>query len=187
MSEEVKMILDEAKSAMGVSLTHLETELARIRAGKASPSMFEGIMVDYYGSLTPIGQVSNITTTDARTIKIQPWEKNIIQGIAEAILNSNLSLNPQNNGDVLLITLPPLTEERRKELVKKAKTEGENAKVTIRNHRREANEMIKSLQKDGLAEDAAKDAEAKVQEITNQHIAKVDTLIESKERDILTV
>ncbi|MFZ5552693.1 MAG: ribosome recycling factor [Bacteroidota bacterium] len=187
MSEDVKMVLDETKSTMQTAIGHLDTELSKVRAGKANPSMLESIMVDYYGSMMPIGQVSNITTTDARTLKIQPWEKAMVQPIADSIMNSNLSLNPQNLGDLLIITLPPLTEERRKDLVKRAKSEGEHAKVSIRNHRKEANDMIKSLVKDGLPEDEGKDAEAKIQELTNQFIAKVEAIVDAKEKDIMTV
>lgn len=187
MSEDVKMVLDETRNSMQTAMGHLDTELSKVRAGKANPSMLESLMVDYYGSMMPIGQVSNITTTDARTLKIQPWEKAMVQPIADSIMNSNLSLNPQNLGDVLLITLPVLTEERRKELVKRAKTEVETAKVSIRNHRKEANDMIKSLVKDGLPEDEGKDAEAKIQELTNQFIAKIDSVLEAKEKDIMTV
>lgn len=183
----VKEIIDEIKTGMQIALEHLETELSKLRAGKANPSMLDGLMVNYYGSMTPLNQVSNISATDARTIKIQPWEKNMLQPIAEAILNSNLSLNPQNNGDILIITLPPLTEERRKELVKKAKAEGENAKVSIRNHRREANEAVKKLQKEGLPEDEAKDAEDQIQNITNNFIAKADQIVAAKEADIMKV
>lgn len=184
---DVPTIIDFCKEGMTESIAHLETELTKIRAGRANPSMLDGVMVDYYGTMTPLAQVSNVTTTDARTIRIQPWEKKLLQNISEAIINSNLSLNPQNNGEVILISVPPLTEERRKELVKRAKSEGENAKVSIRNHRRDANEEVKKLAKDGLPEDMAKDAEAKIQDLTNSHIAKVDQLIEVKEKDIMTV
>lgn len=184
---DVKTIIDFCKEGMAESVSHLEVELTKIRAGRANPSMLDGVMVDYYGTMTPLSQVSNVTTTDARTIRIQPWEKKILQNISEAIINSNLSLNPQNNGEVILISVPPLTEERRKELVKRAKSEGENAKVSIRNNRRDANEEVKKLAKEGLPEDMAKDTEAKIQELTNTHIAKVDQLIEVKEKDIMTV
>jgi len=183
----VQSIIANFKEENDMAVMHLESELLKVRAGRANPSILEGVMVEYYGAHTPIGQVANVTTTDARTIRIQPWEKNMLNPIAEAIMNSNLSLNPQNNGEVLLISIPPLTEERRKELVKKARTEGENAKVSIRNHRRDANEGIKKLQKDGLAEDEAKDAETKIQDITNQYSTKIDQLIEIKEKDIMTV
>ncbi len=183
----VKEIIDGIKAGMQIASEHLETELSKLRAGKANPSMLDGLMVDYYGSMTPVNQVSNISATDARTIKIQPWEKNMLQPISEAIMNSNLSLNPQNNGEILIITLPPLTEERRKELVKKSKAEGENAKVSIRNHRRDANEAVKKLQKDGLPEDEAKDAEDQIQNITNNFITKVDQIVAAKEADIMKV
>ncbi|HRE95677.1 MAG TPA: ribosome recycling factor, partial [Flavobacteriales bacterium] len=156
---DVKTIIDLCKEEMNQAISHLENELAKVRAGRANPSMLESVMVDYYGSTVPMSQVANVSTTDARTIRIQPWEKNMLNPIAEAIMNSNLSLNPQNNGEVLIISIPPLTEERRKELCKKAKSEGEDAKISIRNHRRDANEAVKKLQKDGLPEDEAKDGE----------------------------
>lgn len=184
---DVKTIIEECKFEMSAAIEHLESELTKIRAGRANPSMLEGVMVDYYGSHVPIGQVANVSTTDARTIKIQPWEKNMLNPISDAIMNSNLSLNPQNNGEVLIISVPPLTEERRKELSKKAKNEGENSKVSIRNHRRDANEAVKKLLKDGLPEDEGKDAEAKIQDLTNSFIVKVDQLVEAKEKDIMTV
>lgn len=184
---DVKTIIDFCREGMNESVSHLENELLKVRAGRANPSMLEGVMVDYYGANTPLSQVANVTAPDARTIRIQPWEKNMLQPISDAIMNSNLSLNPQNNGEVLIISVPPLTEERRKELVKRAKSEGENAKVGIRNHRRESNDEIKKLQKDGLAEDEAKDAEAKIQDLTNAYISKIDQLIELKEKDIMTV
>jgi ribosome recycling factor len=187
MSEEVKMVLDETKSAMQVAITHLETELVKVRAGRATPSIVENVLVEYYGSRVPISQVSNISTTDARTIKIQPWEKSMLGPIAEGITHSNLSLNPQNNGEMIIISIPPLTEERRKELVKKARAEGETAKVSIRTNRKEGNDFIKSLQKSGLTEDEAKGAEEKIQELTNSFISKVDALLEAKEKDIMTV
>jgi ribosome recycling factor len=183
----VKEIIEDIKAGMQIAIEHLEAELSKLRAGKANPSMLEGLLVEYYGSMTPINQISNISATDARTLKIQPWEKNMLQPISEAIMNSNLSLNPQNNGEMLIITLPPLTEERRKELVKKSKAEGENAKVSIRNHRREANEAVKKLQKEGLPEDEAKDAEEQIQNITNNFIAKVDQIVAAKEADIMKV
>jgi ribosome recycling factor len=183
----VKKIIDDARANMNTAFTHLENELTKIRAGRATPGMLEGVMVDYYGSHMTIGQVANVSVPDARTLRIQPWEKNMLQPISDAIMNSNLSLNPQNNGEVLIISIPPLTEERRKELVKRSKVEGENAKVSIRNHRRDANEAVKKLSKDGLPEDEAKDAETQIQNLTNSFIGKVDTLLDVKEKDIMTV
>lgn len=184
---DVKTIIDLCKEEMNQAISHLENELAKVRAGRANPSMLDSVMVDYYGSTVPMSQVANVSTTDARTIRIQPWEKNMLNPIAEAIMNSNLSLNPQNNGEVLIISIPPLTEERRKELCKKAKSEGEDAKISIRNHRRDANEAVKKLQKDGLPEDEAKDGEAKIQDLTNTFSTKIDQLVEQKEKDIMTV
>ncbi|MFN3342800.1 MAG: ribosome recycling factor [Flavobacteriales bacterium] len=184
---DVKTIIDLCKEEMNQAISHLENELAKVRAGRANPSMLDSVLVDYYGSTVPMSQVANVSTTDARTIRIQPWEKNMLNPIAEAIMNSNLSLNPQNNGEVLIISIPPLTEERRKELCKKAKSEGEDAKISIRNHRRDANEAIKKLQKDGLPEDEAKDGETKIQDLTNTFSTKIDQLVEQKEKDIMTV
>ncbi|TNF47317.1 MAG: ribosome recycling factor [Bacteroidetes bacterium] len=187
MTEELDMIYDEFKSSNDKTLGHLETELQKVRAGKASPSMLMGVMVDYYGSPTPIQQVANVGTVDARTITVQPWEKTMLNEIAKGIMNANLGFNPQNNGEMLIISVPPLTEERRRDLVKKAKAEGEHAKVGIRNHRKDAMDMIKSLKNDGLSEDMAKDAEDRIQTITNTFINKVDGLVEAKEKDIMTI
>lgn len=187
MTEELDMIFDEFKSANGKTLVHLENELTKIRAGKASPAMLNGVMIEYYGSMTPIQQVANINTTDARTILVQPWEKNMLNDIAKGIINSNLGLNPQNNGEQLIISVPPLTEERRRDLVKKAKAEAEHAKVGVRNNRKDSIDMIKDLKNDGLSEDMAKTAEEEVQKITNGAIKKVDDLVELKEKDIMTV
>jgi ribosome recycling factor len=187
MTEELELIYDEFKTSNEKSLNHLESELIKIRAGKASPSMLQGVMVEYYGSMTPIQQVANVNTMDARTIVVQPWEKNMLNDIAKGIMNANLGLNPQNNGEQLLIAVPPLTEERRRDLVKRAKAESENAKVGIRNHRKDALDMIKDLKKDGLSEDMEKVAEEEIQKITNSFIKKVDDLLEIKEKDIMTV
>lgn len=184
---EVKPILDHMQDHMQKAISHLETELVKIRAGKATPSMMDGVMVDYYGSMTPLNQVANINTPEARTIIIQPWEKSLIKPIEKAITDANLGLNPQNDGQMIRITVPPLSEERRKDLVKRAKAEGEHAKVSIRNLRRDANENIKKAQKAGLPEDLAKDAEAKTQKITDDYIAKVDKHLEAKEKEIMTV
>ncbi|MEN9422419.1 MAG: hypothetical protein RIT34_757 [Bacteroidota bacterium] len=187
MTEELSMIYDEFKESNQKTLNHLENELTKIRAGKASPAMLGGVMVEYYGSMTPLQQVANVNTTDARTIIVQPWEKQMLNDIARGIINSNLGLNPQNNGEQLIISVPPLTEERRRDLVKKAKAEAEQAKVGIRNNRKDALDMIKDLKNDGLSEDAVKVAEEEVQKITNSYIKKVDDLIELKEKDIMTV
>jgi ribosome recycling factor len=187
MTEEVKLTLDDAKEQMDTAVSHLESELSKIRAGKASPQMLDGIYVDYYGSRTPLAQVANVNTPDARTLAVQPWEKSMLQTIEKAIQAANLGLNPQNDGVLIRINVPPLTEERRKDLAKKAKAENENGKVTVRNIRRDANEMIKGLAKEGLPEDVAKDAEAKVQTLTDSYIAKMDKLLEVKEKEIMTI
>jgi ribosome recycling factor len=187
MTEELDLVYDEFRSANKKSLAHLDYELQKIRAGKASPSMLQSVMVEYYGAPTPLAQVANVTTMDARTITVQPWEKSILNDVAKGIMNANLGLNPQNNGEMLIINVPPLTEERRKEMVKKAKADGEHAKVGIRNNRKDALDMIKSLKADGLSEDMVKDAEEEVQGITNSYIKKVDDLVEAKEKDIMTI
>ncbi len=187
MNEELDLIFQEATDQMDAAISHLKDELAKIRAGKASPAMLGGVMVEYYGAMTPLSQVSNINTPDARTISVQPWEKSILQDIERAIINSNLGLNPQNNGEMIMINIPPLTEERRLGLVKQSKAEGENAKVSIRNARKDANDEIKKLKNDGLPEDAQKDAEEEVQSLTNKYSTKVDDIVAAKEKDIMTV
>jgi ribosome recycling factor len=187
MQEEINFILDTAKESMDKSVKHLENALLKIRAGKASPAMLDGVMVDYYGSQTPLNQVSNVNTPDARTLSVQPWEKSMLEPIERAIINANLGLNPQNNGELVMINVPPLTEERRKDLVKKVKAEAEDAKVGIRNARKDANDEVKKLEKDGLSEDLAKDAVDEVQKLTNEFVQKVDNEIEHKEKDIMTV
>ena len=187
MIEELSMIYDEFKEANQKSLNHLENELLKIRAGKASPAMLNSVMVEYYGSMTPLQQVANVNTIDARTIVVQPLEKPLINDIAKGIINANLGLNPQSNGEQLIIAVPPLTEERRRDLVKRAKTEAENAKIGIRNNRKDALDMIKDLKSEGLSEDMSKDAEEEVQKITNSYIKKVDELLELKEKDIMTI
>jgi len=187
MSEEVSRTLNAAQDSMNRAINHLEAELVKIRAGKANPQMLDGIVVDYYGSPVPISQVGNISTLDARTLTIQPWEKNMLQPIERAIIASNIGVNPQNDGVIIRLFLPPLTEERRKELVKRSLGEGEHAKVAIRNIRRDAIEAVKKLQKNGLSEDAAKDAEADVQDLTNKFIAKVDKHLEAKEKEIMSI
>lgn len=187
MSEEVSLTLELAEDSMKKAINHLEVELAKIRAGKANPQMLDGIMVDYYGTPTPLAQVGNISVMDARTLTIQPWERNMLQPIERAIINSNIGINPQNDGNYIRLFLPPLTEERRRELVKRCLGEGEHSKVSIRNIRRDAIESIKKMQKNGLSEDAAKDAEADVQEVTNKYIALVDRHLEKKEKEIMAV
>ena len=187
MSEEVSLTLEVAEDSMNKAISHLEAELAKIRAGKANPQMLEGIMVDYYGSPTPISQVGNISVLDARTLSIQPWEKNMLQPIERAIIASNIGINPQNDGVLIRLFLPPLTEERRRELVKRCQSEGEHSKVAIRNIRRDTIESIKKLQKNGLSKDAAKDAEADAQELTNKYIALVDKHLATKEKEIMVV
>lgn len=187
MSEDLLMILDGAESSMKKAVAHLEAELLKIRAGKATPQMLDGIMVEYYGSPTPLNQVANVSAVDARTITIQPWEKNMLQPIERSIINSKLGINPQNDGVMIRMFLPPLTEERRRELVKRCNGEGEQAKVAVRNIRRDAIEGIKKLQKDGLSEDAAKDAEKEAQEITDRFIALVEKHLAAKEKEIMAV
>ncbi len=172
---------------MQKAITHLEVELNKIRAGKASPAMLDGVMVDYYGAMTPLSQVASINTPEARTLVIQPWEKSLIKNIEKAIIDSNLGLAPSNDGIMIRISVPPQSEDRRKDLVKRAKAEGEHAKVGIRNLRRDANDNIKKLQKAGLPEDLAKDGEAKSQKITDDYITKVDKHLDAKEKDIMTI
>lgn len=187
MNEFIKLELEEAKATMQKAIAHTDSELTKIRAGKASPSMLDGVMVEYYGSLTPIAQVANINTPDARTIVVQPWEKAMLGPIEKGIINSNCGLNPQNDGAVIRLNVPPLTEERRRDLVKKAKEEAEAGKVSIRNIRKHTNEAIKKLKSEGVSEDEIKVGEAEVQKLTDAFIANVDSLIEAKEKDIMTV
>ncbi|MBN2743127.1 ribosome recycling factor [Breznakibacter xylanolyticus] len=187
MNEEVQLLLEDAAERMLKSVDHLDKELAKIRAGKANPKMLDGLMVDYYGTPTPLQQVSNINTPDARTIAIQPWEKTMIGPIERAIMAANLGMNPDNNGEIIRLNVPPLTEERRKSLVKQSRQVGEDAKISVRSARRDAIEELKKMQKDGLPEDMAKDAEAEAQKLHDKYIKKVDELIEKKEKDILTV
>jgi ribosome recycling factor len=187
MSEELNSIIAAAGTTMSKAISHLETELSKIRAGKASPVMLDGIVADYYGTPTPISQIANITTLDARTISVQPWEKNMLQIIERAIIAANIGINPQNDGNIIRLFLPPLTEERRRELVKKCGGEGEQAKVSIRNIRRDAIEHIKKLQKDGASEDECKDAEAEAQITTDKYISLVEKHLAAKEVEIMAV
>lgn len=187
MSEVIDKIADDAGQQMKKAISHLETELSRIRAGKATPQILDGISVEYYGNPTPLNQVANVTVTDARTISLQPWEKNMLAPIERAIIASNIGLNPQNDGNIIRLFLPPLTEERRKELVKRVNGEGEQAKISVRNIRREAIEQIKKEQKDGLSEDAAKEAEGRIQGLTDKYIALVDQHCKDKDKEIMTI
>ena len=185
--EEINLILDDTKEAMEKSIIYLNLELGKIRAGRANPSMLDSVKLDYYGSLTPLSQIANISTLDSRTLTIQPWEKAMLDEITKAIINANLGLNPQNNGEVILISIPVLTEQRRIELVKRSKSEGENAKVSIRSQRKEANEMVRSLKEDGLSEDEIKNSEDEIQKLTDIFTKKVDELVDLKEADIMKV
>lgn len=187
MAEELDLIIELSKDSMTKAINHLETELIKIRAGKATPNIVDGIVVDYYGNPTPINQVGNISVADARTLTIQPWEKNMLQPIERAIIAANIGLNPQNDGNMIRLFLPPLTEERRRELVKRSQNEGEHSRVAIRSIRRDAMEQIKKLQKNGMSEDITKDAEAKIQEITDRFIEMVDKHLGTKEKEIMTV
>jgi ribosome recycling factor len=181
------LIMDDTEDLMNKAIAHLEVELQKIRAGKATPQMLDGIVVDYYGSSTPISQVGNISAMDVRTLSIQPWEKNMLQPIERAIIAANIGINPQNDGNTIRLFLPPLTEERRREMVKRANGEGEHSKVAVRGIRRDAIEMVKKLQKDGLSEDAAKDAETEIQQLTDKFIALIDKHLARKEKEIMSV
>ena len=187
MNEEVQMIFEMTRENMEKSIEHLDNELMRIRAGKANVHILDGVMVDYYGTQTPLNQVSNISTPDAKTIMIQPWEKTMIDPIEKALMNSNVGITPGNNGEVIRLVIPQLTEERRRDIVKQVKNEGENARVSVRNSRRDANDEYKQMQKDGLSEDEAKDAEDAIQKLTNEFNQKVEKIVEAKEEDIMTI
>jgi ribosome recycling factor len=187
MNEEVQMVYEMTKEHMEKALEHLDNELNRIRAGKANVRILDGIMVDYYGTPTPLNQVSNISTPDAKTIMVQPWEKTMIDPIEKALMISNVGITPSNNGDVIRLTIPQLTEERRRDLVKQVKSEGENARVSVRNARREANDEYKSMQKDGLSEDETKSAEDNIQKLTDEFTEKVEKIVDSKDEDIMTI
>jgi ribosome recycling factor len=187
MTGSLEEIIDSVSSHMKKAILHLETEISKIRAGKATPMVVDGIHVEYYGNPTPLQQVANVTIPDARTISIQPWEKNMLGPIEKAIMAANIGLTPQNDGNFIRLFLPPLTEERRKDLVKRVHAEGEHAKVAIRNIRRDALEGVKKLQKDGLSEDIAKDGEGRIQGITDKNIGLVDQHCKDKEKEIMTV
>src|SRR5688500_7971754 len=183
--DELQLYLDEARELMNKAYAHVGNELSKIRAGKANPSMLDGIMVSYYGAMSPLNQVSSMTTPDARTIFIKPWEKNLIQEIEKAIRDANLGLNPQNDGQQVIINIPMLTEERRKQLVKQVGHEVEHGRVSIRNIRKETNEHLKRVK--GVSEDDVKRAEEKVQKLTDEHIARIDAQMKKKEVEIMTV
>lgn len=187
MSEDVLLVLDVCEDSMKKAIGHLEVELIKIRAGRANPQMLDGLVVDYYGTPTPINQVGNISVVDARTLTIQPWEKNMLQPIERSIIAGNIGVTPQNDGIIIRIFLPPLTEERRRELVKKVNGEGEQSKVAIRNIRRDAIEEVKKMQKNGLSEDAVKDAEKDIQAFTDKYIAIVDKHLTAKEKEMMSV
>lgn len=187
MNEEIDFLMEAAEEGMEKAIGHLERELQKLRAGKANPQMLDSVKVDYYGTLTKLSQVSNINTPDPRSIVVQPWEKNMLGPIEKAIMAANLGFNPQNDGVLIRVVVPPLTEERRRDLVKKAKAEAENSKVGIRSARRDAIDSGKKLEKEGVPEDVVKKFESDVQELTNKYIAKVDKLVEVKEADIMTI
>jgi len=185
--EEIQLYIEEAKELMQKAVNHTASELVKVRAGKAMPNLLDGISVNYYGSPTPLSQVSSITTPDARTLSIKPWERNLISEIEKAIINSDLGLAPQNNGEIIILTIPPLTEERRKTLVKQVKNECENGKISIRNIRKDTNEALRKLLKEGASEDEIKRAEDNVQKLTDTYSAKIDEQFVKKEAEVMKV
>lgn len=185
--EEIQMYLDDANEKMDNAVDHVAAEITKIRAGKAMPNMLDGIKVEYYGSLTPLNQVSSVNSPDARTLMIKPFEKSIIQEIEKAIINSDLGLNPQNDGEQVIINVPALTEERRRELVKHTKNEGEKGKISLRNARHESIQGIKALKDEGVSEDDIKWGEEEIQLILNKNSRKIEELLEHKEKEIMTV
>lgn len=187
MQEEVKFTLDELRAHCDRSVHHVINELGKLRVGKAMPNMLDSVQVEYYGSKVPISQVANISTPDAKTLMVKPWEKTMLPEIEKAIIYANLGLNPQNDGEQVIINVPPLTEDRRRQIVKHAKTEGENGKIGLRSYRKEALDMIKSLKNDGLSEDLAKDAESDIQDIINNFTKKIDDLVSHKEEEIMKI
>jgi ribosome recycling factor len=187
MNANAQSAVNSTKEQMDKAISHLEAELSKVRTGRANPSMLEGIRVDYYGNMTPISQVANVNAPDARSLMIQPWEKNMIEPIQKAIQAANLGFNPGSNGTAVIINVPALTEDRRKELVKKAKSEGENAKVGIRKARQEGNEAVKKISKPALTQDETKEAEEKIQQMTDAYILTVDKSLAQKEKEIMTV
>lgn len=187
MSEELNSIKAHTLDLMEKAINHLEIELVKVRAGKATPGMLDGLVVDYYGNPTPISQVGNISVADARTLTIQPWEKNMLQPIERSIIAANIGVTPQNDGNMIRLFLPPVTGERRRELVKKALGEGEHSKVAVRNIRRDSMESVKKLQKNGLSEDICKDTEKEIQDTTDRYISLIDKHLAAKEKEIMTV
>ncbi|MEA3450365.1 MAG: ribosome recycling factor [Bacteroidota bacterium] len=187
MNEDVQMYLDDAEERMDKALTHLKEELSKIRAGKASPEMLKDVKVEYYGQLTPLKQMANVGTSDARTIVIQAWEKKMIGEVEKAILKANLGFNPVNNGEIIRIQVPELTEERREQLSKNIKQEGENAKISVRNIRRDSISEIKKLEKEGVSEDESKEGQDSVQKITDENTNKIDSIIEAKQEGVMNV
>ena len=185
--EELEFYLEEAKDHMEKSLNHVSHALAKIRAGRAMPSMLDGLMVEYYGNPTPINQVASINTPDARTLSIKPWEKTMLAEIEKTIINSDLGLNPQNDGEIIRLNIPPLTEERRMDLVKQSKHEAEHGRVSVRNVRKDTNDHLKKLLKEHVSEDEVKKAEDKVQDLTDEFVKKIDELLTKKEEEIMTV
>jgi len=184
MEDEIEFIIDTAKEIMDKAIEHLKKQLQNIRAGKANPAMLGSVMVEYYGAQTPLQQVANVNTPDARTISIQPFEKSLIKDIEKGIMLANLGFNPMNNGESVIINVPPLTEERRKQLTKQAKAEAEDAKIGVRNDRKSANNELKKLD---ISEDLLRDAENEVQELTDAHISRIDSILENKEKEIMTI
>ncbi|MFY0644264.1 MAG: ribosome recycling factor [Bacteroidia bacterium] len=187
MQEEVKLVLDELKEQSEKSLQHVLVEIGKLRAGKAMPNMLDSVQVEYYGSKVPLSQVANVSTPDAKTLMVKPWEKSVLEEIEKGIMYANLGLNPQNDGEQVIINVPPLTEERRSQLVKQAKSEAEHGKIGLRSARKDAMDIIKQLQKDGLSEDLAKDAEGDVQDMVNLYSNKIDSAISAKETEIMTI
>ena len=187
MDEEIQFYLSDAEESMGKAVAHVGVEMSRIRAGKASPAMLDGLKVDYYGTPTPVSQIANISAPDPRSLHIKPWEKNMVSEVVKAIRNSDLGLNPVADADGVRLNIPAMTEERRRDLVKQAKNEVESGKVRVRAIRKDTNEALRKLQKDGASEDAVKDAEAKVQKYTDAHIIEVDKLFTKKESEIMTI
>jgi ribosome recycling factor len=185
--EDLEFYIEEAKDHMEKSLQHVSHALAKIRAGRALPSMLDGLMVEYYGNPTPINQVASITTPDARTLAIKPWEKNMVAEIERTIINSDLGLNPQNDGEIVRLNIPTLTEERRKDLVKQSKNEAEHGRISVRNVRKDANDNLKKMLKEHVSEDEVKKAESAIQELTDAYVQKIDELLAKKEDEIMTV
>lgn len=187
MTEQTKQIIDTASSKMQKAIDYFEEELSNVRAGKASPNVLNGVMVEYYGSPMPVSQVASVTVPDAKTVLIQPWEKSMIRPIEKAIIDSNIGLAPSNNGEHIRLTIPPLTEDRRKQLVKQVRSSAENARVTLRNIRRDAVDAFKKAQKDGMPEDEAKNGEVEAQKVIDKYSKKLDAVLDAKEREIMTV